>query len=75
MNQLNSAIFRAINDSINGRLKSRNVHSEIVFNLSSNNNVRDTALYAMPVIFQWTVTLSLRRKLISCHSNPDLSLY
>jgi hypothetical protein len=75
MNQLNSAIFKAINDGLNGRLKSRNVHSEIVFNLSPNNNVRDAALYAMPALSQWTVTLSLRRKLISCHSNPDLSHY
>jgi hypothetical protein len=34
-----AACFRAICDSLNGRLKSRNVHSEIVFSLSSNNNV------------------------------------
>lgn len=33
------ACFRAINDQLNGRLKSRNVHSEIVFALSPNNNV------------------------------------
>ena len=31
--------FRAINDLINERLKSRNVHSEIVFSLAPNNNV------------------------------------
>jgi EKC/KEOPS complex subunit CGI121/TPRKB len=34
-----AACFRAINDKLNGRLKSRNVHSEIVFSLSPNNNV------------------------------------
>jgi EKC/KEOPS complex subunit CGI121/TPRKB len=34
-----AACFRAICDSLNGRLKSRNVHSEIVFSLSPNNNV------------------------------------
>ena len=35
-----AACFRAINDQIHHRLKSRNVHSEIVFSLSPNNNVR-----------------------------------
>jgi hypothetical protein len=39
-NHVLAACFRAVNDSINGRLKSRNVHSEIVFSLSTNNNVR-----------------------------------
>lgn len=34
-----AACFRAINDLLNGRLKTRNVHSEIVFSFSSNNNV------------------------------------
>ena len=34
-----AACFRAISDSLNGRLKTRNVHSEIVFALSPNNNV------------------------------------
>lgn len=34
-----AGVFRAINDSTHGRLKSRNVHSEIVFSLSPNNNV------------------------------------
>jgi hypothetical protein len=34
-----AACFRAICDSLNGCLKSRNVHSEIVFSLSPNNNV------------------------------------
>lgn len=38
-NQVLAACFRAINDLLNGRLKSRNVHSEIVFALSPNNNV------------------------------------
>lgn len=34
-----AAVFRASNDWLNGRLKSKNVHSEIVFCLSMNNNV------------------------------------
>jgi EKC/KEOPS complex subunit CGI121/TPRKB len=34
-----AACFKAISDSTNGRLKTRNVHSEIVFALSPNNNV------------------------------------
>ncbi|GIJ99237.1 5'-flap endonuclease [Aspergillus viridinutans] len=37
-----SAIFRAVNDYLNGRLKSRNVHSEIVFSLSPTNNIADS---------------------------------
>lgn len=38
-NHVLAACFRAIHDQLNGRLKSRNVHSEIVFALSPNNNV------------------------------------
>ena len=38
-NHILAAVFRAANDLENGRLKSRNVHSEIVFALSPNNNV------------------------------------
>lgn len=34
-----AACFRAISDALSARLKSRNVHSEIVFSLSPNNNV------------------------------------
>lgn len=34
-----TAIFRAVNDYMNGRLKSRNVHSEIVFSFNQANNV------------------------------------
>ncbi|KAF4637468.1 hypothetical protein G7Y89_g619 [Cudoniella acicularis] len=37
-----AAAFRAINDSISGRLRSRNVHSEIVFSLSPNNNIAES---------------------------------
>ena len=39
-NHILAACFRAINDQLSNRLKSRNVHSEIVFSLSLNNNVR-----------------------------------
>lgn len=38
-NHLLAAVFRAANDYLNKRLKSRNVHSEIVFALSPNNNI------------------------------------
>jgi len=34
-----AACFRAVNASISGRLSSRNMHSEVVFSLSPNNNV------------------------------------
>lgn len=34
-----SACFRAMNDWIHDRLRSRNVHSEIVFGLGTNNNI------------------------------------
>ncbi|KAL9136586.1 MAG: hypothetical protein Q9175_002205 [Cornicularia normoerica] len=34
-----AAVFRAANDYQNGRLKSRNVHSEIVLSLGANNNI------------------------------------
>ncbi|GAD93374.1 protein cgi121 [Paecilomyces variotii No. 5] len=37
-----AATFRAVNDYLNGRLKSRNVHSEIVFSLSPNNNIAES---------------------------------
>lgn len=36
-----SAAFRALNDFYHDRLKSNNVHSEIVFCLSPNNNIGD----------------------------------
>ncbi|QDS70557.1 hypothetical protein FKW77_010443 [Venturia effusa] len=42
VNHVLAAVFRAINDSIHGRLKSRNVHSEIVFSLSPNNNIAES---------------------------------
>jgi EKC/KEOPS complex subunit CGI121/TPRKB len=34
-----AAVFRAINDRENHRMKSANVHSEIVFSLNPSNNV------------------------------------
>ncbi|KAL5050434.1 hypothetical protein BDW71DRAFT_173868 [Aspergillus fruticulosus] len=37
-----SAVFRAVNDYLNGRLKSRNIHSEIVFSFSPTNNIADS---------------------------------
>ncbi|KAJ6092633.1 hypothetical protein N7486_007922 [Penicillium sp. IBT 16267x] len=37
-----TAIFRAVNDYLNNRLKSRNVHSEIVFSFLAANNIADS---------------------------------
>lgn len=37
-----AAIFRALTDASANRLKSRNVHSEIVFALSPNNNIAES---------------------------------
>ncbi|EME46851.1 hypothetical protein DOTSEDRAFT_78978 [Dothistroma septosporum NZE10] len=37
-----SACFRAVNDLLNARMKSRNVHSEVVFALSPNNNIAES---------------------------------
>ncbi|MCJ1395196.1 hypothetical protein MMC18_008079 [Xylographa bjoerkii] len=39
---LHAAIFRAANDHRAQRLKSRNLHSEIVFALSPNNNIAES---------------------------------
>lgn len=39
MNHVLAGVFRAVNDYGNGRIRSRNVHSEIVFALGPNNNV------------------------------------
>jgi hypothetical protein len=35
-----AAVYRAVNDLLGSKLRSRNVHSEIVFSFSPNNNVR-----------------------------------
>ncbi|KFY03244.1 hypothetical protein O988_01621 [Pseudogymnoascus sp. VKM F-3808] len=40
--QILAAAFRAINDNLEGRLRTRNVHSEIVFCLSPNNNIAES---------------------------------
>lgn len=37
-----AAVFRAVNDYMNNRLKSRNVHSEIVYSLNPTNSVCST---------------------------------
>ncbi|PLB45630.1 CGI-121-domain-containing protein [Aspergillus steynii IBT 23096] len=37
-----SAVFRAVNDYLNDRLKSRNVHSETVFSLNPTTNIADS---------------------------------
>ncbi|KAG4027473.1 hypothetical protein MFRU_030g01090 [Monilinia fructicola] len=37
-----AAAYRAVHDSLENRLKSRNVHSEIVFALSMNNNIAES---------------------------------
>jgi hypothetical protein len=45
VNHALAAVFRAMNDMLHARLKSRNVHSEVVFSLNPNNNVRQCKLY------------------------------
>ncbi|ELR05343.1 hypothetical protein VC83_06536 [Pseudogymnoascus destructans] len=40
--QILAAAFRAINDNLEGRLRTRNVHSEMVFCLSPNNNIAES---------------------------------
>jgi len=42
VNHALAAVFRAVNDKMHSRLKSRNWHSEIVFSLSPNNNIADS---------------------------------
>ncbi|KAM3424817.1 hypothetical protein BST61_g6798 [Cercospora zeina] len=37
-----SACWRALNDQLEGRMKSHNVHSEIVFAMSPNNNIGES---------------------------------
>ncbi|EPE30720.1 hypothetical protein GLAREA_03687 [Glarea lozoyensis ATCC 20868] len=37
-----AAVYRAVSDLLGGRLRSRNVHSEIVFSLSPNNNIAES---------------------------------
>jgi len=37
-----AAAYRAVNDALEERLKSRNIHSEIVFSLSMNNNIAES---------------------------------
>ncbi|KAF8865235.1 CGI-121-domain-containing protein [Acephala macrosclerotiorum] len=37
-----AAVYRAVNDLLSNRLRSRNVHSEIVFSLSPNNNIAES---------------------------------
>ncbi|PPJ50043.1 hypothetical protein CBER1_06802 [Cercospora berteroae] len=37
-----SACWRAINDQLEGRMKSHNVHSEVVFAMSPNNNIGES---------------------------------
>lgn len=46
-----AASFRAVNDLLEDRLKSRNVHSEIVFSLSPNNNVSSSNCLLFPFHF------------------------
>ncbi|KAF2840886.1 CGI-121-domain-containing protein, partial [Patellaria atrata CBS 101060] len=63
-----AAVFRAMNDARYGRLKSRNVHSEVVFCLSGNNNIVDSFRYfgLTP-----TTTSLIAIKIPSIPSNPS----
>jgi EKC/KEOPS complex subunit CGI121/TPRKB len=45
-----AAGFCALYDYLNERLKSRNVHAEIVFSLSPNNNVRSALPLVTPLV-------------------------
>ena len=49
-----AAAYRAVNDLLENRLRSRNVHSEIVFSLSPNNNVRHIPLSFFSIFFHRT---------------------
>ncbi|KAI3152219.1 hypothetical protein CBS147325_2022 [Penicillium roqueforti] len=40
--QVIAAVFRAVNDYMHNRLKSHNVHSEIVFSLNPTNNISES---------------------------------
>ncbi|CAO1605510.1 hypothetical protein XANCAGTX0491_009027 [Xanthoria calcicola] len=78
-----AAIFRAANDKVNDRLKSKNVHSEMVFCLSINNNIAEsfrrfgvspatTSLYAIKLSTTPSVTASTVQQhlLDSIEGNP-----
>ncbi|KAI4104663.1 MAG: hypothetical protein LQ339_003741 [Xanthoria mediterranea] len=78
-----AAIFRAANDKVNDRLKSKNVHSEVVFCLSMNNNIAEsfrrfgvspatTSLYAIKLSTTPSVTASTVQQhlLDSIEGNP-----
>jgi EKC/KEOPS complex subunit CGI121/TPRKB len=64
-----AAAFRAMNDHLNERLKSRNIHSEIVFCLSPNNNVRLSPvtpgrICPLVVVFVFVVVAVGRRRFV-----------
>ena len=70
-----AAVFRAVNDLLHSRLKSRNVHSEIVFSLSPNNNVG--SYYMIPNFLSRCAFIFCGRSLtqgIFCNSTPDVYL-
>ncbi len=53
-----AAVFRAVNDALAGRLKSRNVHSEIVFALGPSSNVGTANFSSRP--FQHALVVTAR---------------
>ncbi|KAI6716949.1 hypothetical protein JHW43_000415 [Diplocarpon mali] len=70
-----AAAYRAINDMLENRLRSRNVHAEIVFSLSPNNNVRPLRFLratATPARYQHTHAPPLADHLLlpTCFSPP-----
>jgi len=62
-----AAVFRAVNDLLEGRLRTRNVHSEIVFCLSPTNNIAES-------FRRFGISPTTRDLLvIKVASNPDLT--
>ncbi|KAH7403262.1 kinase binding protein CGI-121-domain-containing protein [Cadophora sp. MPI-SDFR-AT-0126] len=66
-----AAAYRAVNDLLENRLRSRNVHSEIVFSLSPNNNIAES--FRRFGLTPTTTTNLLIIKLSTPHSPIPLS--
>lgn len=72
-NHVLAAVFRAVNDFLNSRLKSRNVHSEIVFALSPNNSVSKIYLVVQKFYEPSSVPgLPAALRDVECISKPSL---
>ncbi|KAL4747932.1 hypothetical protein BDW72DRAFT_163245 [Aspergillus terricola var. indicus] len=74
-----SAVFRAVNDFLNDRLKSRNVHSEIVFSFSPTNNIADSFrkfgisdTTSNLLVVKVSVTPDITREFVAAHLAQDV---